>query len=67
MPVVETAATVADPNEILKTAATIHANKMGDMLVPSNILAIVSPTPPSMSTCLNVPPPPMMSNIMPIG
>ena len=33
MPVVDTAATVADPNEILKTAATIHANKMGDMLV----------------------------------
>ena len=67
IPVVEMAATVAEPKAIRNTAATIHASKIGDIVEPSNIFAIVSPTPPSISTCLNVPPPPMMRIIMPIG
>ena len=67
IPVVDIAATVAEPNDILNTAATIHASKIGDIVEPSNILEMVSPTPPSISTCLNVPPPPMIKIIMPIG
>lgn len=67
IPVVEIAATVAEPNAIRNTAATIQASKIGDIVEPSNILAIVSPTPPSINTCLNVPPPPMIKIIIPIG
>src|SRR5699024_3945861 len=67
IPVDEIAATVDEPNAILKTAATTHASNIGDISVPSNILAIVSPTPPSISTCLNVPPPPIIKIIIPIG
>ena len=67
IPVVEIAATVAEPSAIRNTAATIHASKIGDRVEPSNNLAIVSPTPPSMRTCLNVPPPPIIKIIIPIG
>ena len=67
IPVVEIAATVAEPSAIRNTAATIHASKIGDIVEPSNSLAIVSPTPPSMRTCLNVPPPPIIKIIIPIG
>lgn len=45
IPVVDIAATVAEPNDILNTAATIHASKIGDIVEPSNILEMVSPTP----------------------
>ena len=42
IPVVEIAATVAEPSAIRNTAATIHASKIGDIVEPSNSLAIVS-------------------------
>lgn len=42
IPVVEIAATVAEPSAIRNTAATIHASKIGDRVEPSNNLAIVS-------------------------
>lgn len=65
--VVQIPATVAEPNAILKIAAIIHANKSGDIDVPEKAALIVSPTPPSMRICLKAPPPPIISNIMPIG
>ncbi len=56
-PAVDIAATVPDPKQIRNIAATIHASKIGDIEDPSNILAIYSPTPPSIITCLKAPPP----------
>src|SRR5699024_1578510 len=63
----EIASTVDEPKAILKKAATTHASNIGDISVPSNILAILSPTPSSISTCLKVPPPPIIKIIIPIG
>lgn len=67
IPVVEIAATVADPNAILSTAATSQANRIGEKSECVNNVSTCLPTPPSINTCLNAPPAPIIRIIIPIG
>src|SRR5699024_2351208 len=67
IPVVEMAATVAEPCAIRSKDETIQANNIGDILEPTNICSIVLPTPPSIKISLNEPPAPKISIIIPIG
>ena len=58
------AATVAEPSAIRSTAAIDQAINSGERLVACIIEAMYLSTPLSTSTCLNAPPPPMISSIM---
>ncbi|SAI17620.1 Uncharacterised protein [Enterobacter hormaechei] len=64
MPPAVIAATVAEPSAIRRTAAIDHAISSGDTLVSCIMAAMYLSTPLSTSTCLNAPPPPMISSIM---
>ncbi len=67
MPTDDSAETVEDPSAKRKIAVANQAKIIGDISVPWNNLDIVSPTPPSISTCLNTPPPPMIKSNIAIG
>ncbi|MNI74966.1 hypothetical protein D3C73_1310840 [compost metagenome] len=58
------AATVAEPSAIRSTAAIDHAISSGETLVSCIIEAMYLSTPLSTSTCLNAPPPPIISSII---
>ena len=67
IPAVDNAATVPDPKQIRKITATAHESKIGEIVTPSKRPAMYSPTPPSIITCLNAPPPPVIKISKPIA
>ena len=61
-PAAVNAATVAEPRETLSSAAINLPKKSGYNEDDSNIFEITFATPPSTSTCLNAPPPPIINS-----
>ena len=67
IPAVDKAATVPDPKQIRKITATAHESRIGEIVTPLKRPAMYSPTPPSIITCLNAPPPPVIKINKPIA
>ncbi|MNE67750.1 hypothetical protein D3C80_1633740 [compost metagenome] len=67
MPAPVMVATVAEPVAIRITAATSHANRIGEIWACTAICPITLPTPVSTSICLKPPPAPTINMIAAVG